>query len=588
MRQYRENLSTAWTTCDETDAEPVHTLRRAVVLGLLALGMLLLLGRAIDLQILNRDFLRHEGDMRHLRVVPIPAHRGMITDRSGEPLAISSPVDSIWASPKQLLMESDRIPALAARVGLNAKDLRRQLEERKDRAFVYLKRHVDPSRAAEIMALGVGGVFLKREYRRYYPTGEVAGHVLGFTDIDDRGQEGLERAFDKWLRGTPGAKRVLVDGERRVVEDVERIRAARPGRHLTLSIDRRIQYLAYRGLKSAVVEHKAKAGSAVVLDVRSGEILAMVNQPTFNPNRRQDYQSQRYRNRAITDVFEPGSTIKPFIIVAALQSGRYTPDTPIDTTPGLYRVGRKVIRDIRNFGLLDVTGVMQKSSNVGASKIALSLQPQRLWSVCSRLGFGTVTGSSFPGEAAGLLRDYHGWREIELATLSYGYGISVTALQLARAYTVLAADGVRRGVSFLRLDTVPEGQQVMPQAIASKMRHMLEQAVSSEGTGALANVQDYRVAGKTGTVRKSAAGGYARHRYQSLFAGLAPAHRPRLVMVVIIDEPANSAYYGGEVAAPVFGQVMAGALRLLDVPPDDFSARGLTALKENKRYGGAG
>ncbi len=542
--------------------------RRRFVLALFVCTFGALVWRAIDLQVFNQDFLQNQGDARHLRVVTLAAHRGMITDRNGEPLAVSTPVDSVWANPQELASARAYLPALAKILELEPDQLQRLLAERAGREFVYLKRHVDPSVAAQVRALAAPGVALQREYRRYYPDGEVTAHVLGLTDIDDAGQEGIELAYDDWLRGEPGAKRVVKDGRHSVIETVESIRVARPGRDLKLSIDRRIQYLAYRELKAVVQQHKARSGSVVVLDTTTGEVLAMVNQPSFNPNNRTRLTPDATRNRAVTDVFEPGSTLKPFTVAVALESGHYRPDTPIDTNPGFYRVGINTVRDVHNYGALDVTGVIRKSSNVGVAKIALSLDRADFWSLLSRVGFGTVTASGFPGEAAGLLVHHHRWRPIEQATLSFGYGLSVTPLQLAQAYAVFAADGLSRPVSFLPLERPPRGERILSTRTVDQINAMLAQAVGPQGTAPAARVAGYRVGGKTGTVRKSIAGGYAEDRYLSVFAGLAPLSRPRLVTVVMINEPSDGEYYGGKVAAPVFSKVMAGALRFLNVAPD--------------------
>lgn len=550
----------------------IYPLRHGLLLALLGCAGLLLAARALDLQVFNKTFLQGQGEARHLRVVSIAAHRGMITDRNGEPLAVSTPVDSVWANPRALLAARAQWPALARLLGLDIKQLEKHLNARAAREFVYLKRRIDPDLAQRVLALGISGVALQREYRRYYPAGEVTAHVLGFTGMDDTGQEGLELGFDDWLRGVPGAKRVLKDRLGRSVEDVESIRAPRPGRDLQLSLDKRIQYLAYRELKAAVVQHKARAGSAVIVDVRSGEVLAMVNLPAYNPNKLDKLRGERYRNRAVTDVFEPGSTVKPFTVAAALQTGQYRPDSPIDASTGLFKVGRKVIRDLHDYGRIDVSTVIQKSSNVGAAKIALSIPPQRLWQVFAASGLGASTHSGFPGEASGWLPAYQRWREIERATLSFGYGLSVTPLQLAQAYTVFGADGQLRPASFLRLAAPSRGLPVLEPRIAAQVRAMLERVTQEGGTGTQARVAGYRVAGKTGTVHKLGPGGqYAPDRYLSLFAAVAPASRPRLAMVVVVNEPQGD-YYGGLVAAPVFSKVMTGALRLLDVAPDDLPA----------------
>lgn len=545
---------------------------RLMVLGALLVGMCTLLAwRAIDLHVFNKDFLQGEGDARSLRVVGIPAHRGMILDRGGEPLAISTPVESVWGHPGELLKARGEWAALARALELDARTLERMLTSRADRAFVYLKRHVNPDTAQKVMALNIPGVATQREYRRYYPVGEVAAHVIGFTNIDDIGQEGLELAYNDWLRGTPGGKRVVKDRLGRIVETLESISEPHPGKDLVLSIDQRIQYLAYRELKSAVHRHRAVSGTAVVLDARTGEVLAMVNQPAFNPNNRSGLQAGGYRNRAITDVFEPGSSAKPFTIAAALESGAYTPSTTIDTGPGRLRVSGGTVRDIRNYGRIDLTTVLTKSSNVGASKIAMSLEPSALWGVFDAVGLGNSTLSGFPGEKSGVLNHFSRWQPLDQATLAFGYGLSVTALQLAQAYAVLAADGVQRPVSFVRLDETqqPPGRRVLRADTARAVRAMMETVVLEGGTGPRAKVPGYRVAGKTGTVKKVGPKGYSEDRYQAIFAGMVPARDPRLVMVVTIDEPRGEAYYGGQVAAPVFAEVMAGALRLLDIAPDD-------------------
>jgi cell division protein FtsI (penicillin-binding protein 3) len=543
--------------------------RRIFLLGIMTVAVGLLVWRAVDLQVLHNDFLLEQGDARSLRVVSIPAHRGMITDRNNEPLAISTPVDSIWADPQAVLEAPQQLPRLAKLLDLNVRGIKDKLRKNADREFVYLKRAVPPALADEVMALDISGVAKQREYRRYYPAGEVTGHVLGFTNVDDVGQEGAELAFEQLLRGTPGSMRVIKDRLGRIVETVERISEPLPGHDLKLSIDRRIQYLAYRELKAAVQENHAASGSAVILDVKTGEVLAMVNQPTYNPNNRESLRSSHYRNRAVTDVFEPGSTVKPFTVAMALESGKYRPDTMIDTKPGTLRVGPNTIHDTHDYGLINVSTVIAKSSNVGASKIALSLPADRLWSMFHKVGFGSLSGADFPGETAGTLPDYHRWYPIDHATFSFGYGLSVSTLQLARAYAALAAGGVLKPVSFVPLDQLPEGVRVMSAKTARQVITMLDGVVSDEGTGELARVAGYHVAGKTGTVRKSIPGGYAEDKYVALFAGMIPATRPRLVMVVVINDPRSDKYYGGSVAAPVFSRVMSEAMRLLDIAPDD-------------------
>ncbi len=552
--------------------------RRVFLVGVMGVVALLLLARGLHLQVLDNDRLRDEGDARYLRVVEIPAHRGMIVDRNGEPLAISTPVDSIWANPQKLAQARTRWAELAQVLNINVKELERRVK-RVDREFVYLRRHVNPALGKKVAELDVPGVYLKREYRRYYPAGEVTGHLVGFTNVDDIGQEGMELAYDKSLQGQAGAKRVILDRHRQIVENVESIKEPAPGRNLVLSIDRRIQYLAYRELLATMKLNKAQTGSAVIVDVKTGEVLAAVNQPAFNPNARAKVQSSFYRNRVVTDVFEPGSTVKPLVVAAALEAGKFKPHTMVDTAPGFFRVGGITVRDIHDYGLIDVSTVIQKSSNVGVTKIAMSMTPERLWSIYNRLGFGELTGSGFPGEQHGVLRDYHHWRASERATMAFGYGLSSTALQLARAYAALGNDGVLPPLSFERLNAAPQGQQVMTKETALQVRTMMELVTADGGTATTARVPGYRIAGKTGTVHKISGNGYAKDKYLALFAGLAPASKPRLAMVVMINEPTSKEYYGGLVAAPVFARTMAGALRLLNVSPDDPSSLTMQVAK---------
>lgn len=556
--------------------------RAGLVLGLLGVAATSMVARATYLQLIHKDFLQGQGDERFLRVVEAPAHRGMIVDRNGEPLAVSSPVDSIWAQPAQLLEQRDRWPALAAALELTTADLEKKLTGRETRQFVYLRRHLAPNVAERILQLGVPGVYSQREYRRYYPDAEVTSHLLGFTDIDDTGQEGLEKVFDSQLRGIPGQKRVIKDRLGRIVQDVESIQPPQPGQKLTLSIDRRLQYHAYRALKAAFVQHSASAASAVIVDVKTGEILAMVNQPAGNPNNREELKSNLLRNHAVTDAYEPGSTMKPFAVAMALESGKWTPTTTVDTR-GPFRIGRHAVRDVHSYGVIDVARVISKSSNIGTSKMALSLPAEQLWKFYKDLGFGALTGLGLVGEQPGVLRHFKKWGgEIGHANHSFGYGLSVNMMQLAQAYTVLAADGVRRPLTLLKreepLDPTQE-QRVMSVKTAGQMRSMLEQATTQQGTGAKAHVPGYRVAGKTGTSHKSIGGHYARNRYFSLFAGMIPASDPRLVMVIIIDEPKGGVYYGGAVAAPVFGATMGGVLRILNITPDDMPSMKLAGME---------
>jgi cell division protein FtsI (penicillin-binding protein 3) len=555
--------------------------RGALLLGALALGACALEARILYLQLVDKDFLTEQANDRHLRTVEITAHRGVLTDRYGEPLAVSTPVDTIVANPRELKTSLDRLGELAEAIGQDEEQLTRKITSNLGREFVYLQRHLPPARSEQVLRLGLPGVSTVREYHRYYPAGEVVGHLLGFTDVDDRGQEGLEAEFDQWLKGENGSKRVLQDRLGRVIGDVELISSARPGRDLRTSIDLRLQYLAYRELKLAVTENRARSGTAVVLDPMTGEVLAIVNQPSYNPNDRSQYSAERYRNRAVTDIFEPGSTFKPFVMAAALESGAFTPSSIVDTSPGYLRVANRILtQDNSNLGRVSLTTVLAQSSDVGAARVALTMKPEDIWSVLAAFGIGRLTDSGYPGESAGVLNDPQHWRSIGQATVSYGYGVAVTALQLARAYGAIAAGGVLRPVSMLALDEPPRGERAISAATARQLTDMLEVVVSPTGTGHRAAVRNFRVAGKTGTARKAVAGGHDKDRHVASFAGFAPASRPRLVVVVVIDEPRGEAYYGGDVAAPVFANIVSGALRVLAVPPDDRPAAPLTVVAQ--------
>lgn len=541
--------------------------RSRLLVVILLLGLLGLAGRAVYLQGMHNGFLQQKGESRYSRVIEMSAHRGMITDRHGEPLAISTPVESVWASPQDMDATSAQIKKLADLIGMDAAEVRKRISG-PQRDFVYLKRHLPPETAAKVVELNMSGIFLRREYRRYYPAGELTAHMLGFTDVDDNGQEGIELAWQDALAGQPGSRRVIKDRKGRIVEDVESIRAPRPGKDIALSIDSKIQYLAYRELKQAVEASKAQAGGIVVLDAQTGEVLALANLPVYNPNNRAKMSGARARNRALTDVFEPGSTLKPFTVAAALEAGRIAPDTIFQTAPGTLTIGRATIRDSHKEGALTVAQVIQKSSNVGSAKIALSLPSQTLWEMLSHSGFGVSTGSGFPGEVTGRLRPHHTWRPIEQATMSYGHGISVSLLQLARAYTLFSTEGELKPISLLKLDAPVAGERVISRATALAVSRMLEMVVRPGGTAPRAQISGYRVAGKTGTAHKLEGNGYAKNRYISTFVGYAPASNPRLVIAVMLDEPSAGQYFGGVVAAPVFSQVMAGALRILSVPHD--------------------
>lgn len=565
--------------------KPASAFRLITVMLVLLSVTLVLVWRAVDLHVVRKAFLQDQGDSRYLRELPLAAHRGMITDRHGEPLAISTPVDSVWVNPSEFVVDQPEWPRLAKMLNLDVNEIVQKISQRKDKEFVYIKRHVEPARAKRIMELGIPGISLQREYHRYYPMAEVASHVVGFTNIDDQGQEGLELAFDDWLSGEAGSQRVIRDRLGRVVKHVELLKKPRPGKNLTLSIDRRLQYLAYRELKRAVMSNRAQSGSAVILDVRTGEVLAMVNQPAYNPNNRGNLQSQKVRNRAVADVFEPGSTIKPFTVIAALQSEDYSANSVIDTSPGYYQVRGNTIRDIRNYGKINLTRLIKKSSNVGASKLALSLEPEKIWHVFDQMGFGMPTSSGFPGETGGLLKPAVTWAEIEQATLAFGYGLSVTPLQLAKAYAAIANQGVINPVSFVREDEPVQGRRVIDSEVANTMTRMLESVTNEGGTGTRARVPGYRVAGKTGTVKKITSEGYTGDKYIAVFAGMAPASDPRIAMVVTINEPTGDDYYGGQVAAPVFSRVMGGALRLFDIAPDLMDDKIKFASLRNKAAG---
>jgi cell division protein FtsI (penicillin-binding protein 3) len=541
--------------------------RRRFILACFMLAMCGLIWRAVDLQVLNNSFLQHRGDAVHLSNIKISAYRGQILDRDGHALAISAPVSSVWVNPQEF-DANGQVKKLASMLELEQKALAKKTDKASGRRFVYLRRHMDPQLAEQIEELGVVGVYAQKEYRRFYPDGEVAAHVVGFTNVDDEGQEGLELAYESRLKGVPGVEQVLRDGKRRMVKHVESVREPVPGKDIKLSIDRRLQYLAYRELKAAVTQQKAKSGSLILMNPQTGEILAAANQPAFNPNERSKLTANRVRNRAFVDVFEPGSIMKPFTVAAGMMSGLFDASTIIDTTPGYMKVGRSQVRDHRNYGKVDLAMLLLKSSNVGSSKIALSIPPEGMWGLLDKLGFGAKTGIGFPGEAKGRLVSFERWRPIERATLSFGYGLSSSVLQVAQAYSVLANNGVLMPATLLS-DSVSEAETVIPVEVSKSIRHMLQGVVSKAGTAPRAQVQGYTVAGKTGTVKKAVAGGYSDDKYLGLFAGMAPANNPKLVMVVMIDEPSAGDYYGGLVAAPTFSRVMAGALRLMNIAPDN-------------------
>lgn len=545
--------------------------RFRIVLTLLALLVGVIAWRIVDLQVMDQAFLQGQGDARSVRHIPIPAHRGLITDRNGEPLAVSTPVTTLWGNPKELQAARARWPELAKALGQDATSLSERLQSQASREFIYLVRGLTPEQGQDVLDLKIPGVYSQEEFRRFYPAGEVAAHVVGFTDIDDRGREGMELAYDEWLAGVPGKRQVLKDRRGRLIKDVQVVKNAKAGKAMALSIDLRLQYLAHSELRNVVHEYGAKAASLVMVDVKTGEILAMANQPTYNPNNRRNLQPAAMRNRAMIDVFEPGSTVKPFSIAAALGTGKYQPDSVVNTLPGWMRIGRYTIRDVSRGGMLSLTGILMKSSNVGISKIALDIGAEPVYAVMQQAGFGQDTGLGFPGERVGNLPNHRKWRDAETASLAYGYGLSVTAVQLAHAYAVLGNQGVNVPLSLLRLDQTQDGVQVIDKQISATVLQMLRAVVEEEGGGgARAKVPGYHVGGKSGTAKKiSGTGGYTKDAYRSFFAGVAPLSNPRIAAVVVVDEPSKGQYYGGLVAAPVFGKVMARALRLMNVAPDN-------------------
>ena len=557
----------------DTRAARHRDLRRRVVLaGFVLLGVGLV-ARAAYLQVFDHDFYRGQGEARQLRTVAIPAHRGNLLDREGEPLAVSTPIQSLWGEPSALVAQPAALAEVAALLDVDAERLRGRVARAADegREFVYVRRHVPPALVERVMALRVDALAVQREYRRYYPSGAAASHVVGFSDIDDVGREGLEMAYDDWLGGRPGERLAVRDRTGREITGTDVLHPAVPGKDLRLSIDRRLQYFAHRALAEAARAHRAESASAVVMDVASGEVLAMANYPSYNPNDTASRRGEGQRNRSLTDVFEPGSTMKPFTVAAALESGRFAPDDIVHTSPGHYTIGKYRVSDLKDYGWLDLRAVVRKSSNVGISKIAAELEPEQMWSVFDRFGFGRPPGSAFPGEVAGYFNRPERWHRVEQASLSYGYGLSVSALQLVRAYAGLANGGVLPPVTFLAGKSEERGERVLGADIAAEIGAMLESVVA-DGTGHRARVPGYRVAGKTGTAHRSQSGGYAEDRYASLFAGFAPASRPRYAAVVIVHDPKAGEHFGSVVAAPVFADVMSHALRLGGVEPDDAAA----------------
>ncbi|WP_339883215.1 peptidoglycan D,D-transpeptidase FtsI family protein [Vreelandella maris] len=549
-------------------APPLGGGRFVFILLAIGLASAILIGRITLLQVIDRPFLQSQGDARTLRHETIPAHRGMITDRNGEPLAISTPVVTLWANPQELPEDAIQRVMLAQALGMTLDDFESRVARFSEREFMYLRRQMTPAAAQQILNLRTPGVYPQREYKRYYPAGEVAAQLLGVTNVDDIGQEGLELSYQPYLAGHPGQRRVIKDRRGRLVRELGVINEAQPGGKLTLAIDQRIQYMAYRELRAAVAENEADGGVLVMMDARTGEVLAMANLPSYNPNNRAGLDPRGLRNQALVDVFEPGSVMKPLAMAAILESGVVDRDVIVDTSPGWMRLDQFTIRDFRNYGELDLAGILEKSSNIGMSRLALQLSDTAIWEKYNQLGLGQAPGTGFPGESTGSLPAPVRWSRSERAALSYGYGLSVSAVQLASAYTALANDGVRLQPSLLRLSEPPQGIPAISPTVANDLLNILETSVAAYTGGRRARVEGYRVGGKTGTVRKTGQQGYTTDAYRSVFAGIAPISDPRIVTVVMIDHPKAGEFYGGAVAAPVFSSVTGNALRLLDVPPD--------------------
>ncbi|WP_150303209.1 peptidoglycan D,D-transpeptidase FtsI family protein [Pseudomonas saliphila] len=551
----------------------LHPWRFRIVIGALGVCCAVISWQIVQLHVLDGGFLRNQGDKRSLRHVPITAHRGQITDRNGEPLAVSTPVLTLWANPTQLIHQQQHWPQLAEALGTDLATFSERLKANAEREFIYLRRRMTPQDGAAVVALKVPGVYSQEEYRRFYPAGDVTSHLVGFTNVDEHGQEGLELAYNEWLQGVPGSRQVLQDRRGRLIKDVQVVKNARPGNDLALSIDLRLQYLAHRELRKGLDEFDAKGGSLVMIDVRTGEILAMVNHPSYNPNNRADLKPEMMRNRALIDVFEPGSTMKPFSMSAALATGRWKTTDQVDVYPGTLRIGRYTIRDVSRApgGKLDLAGILLKSSNVGMSKVAFDVGGPAIRGVMHDVGLGEYSGLGFPGEQVGNLPTYREWGQAETATLSYGYGLSLTTVQLAQAYSVLANDGNKVPLSLLRVNETPAGEQVISRDVAKAVQGMLQQVIEAEGGTHRALVPGYHVSGKSGTARKVShtAKGYKEDSYRSLFAGFAPSTDPRIAIAIVVDEPTKGGYYGGLVAAPIFSDLMAGALRLMNITPDN-------------------
>lgn len=566
-----------------TDKVAHYPKRFQFVLLLLALMVAAIVWKLLDLHIINKEFLKQQGDLRTVRHLPIPAHRGIITDRNGEYLAVSTPVISLWGNPKELLQEPNVWPKLAQALGQDLNALSDKIKQNDNKEFIYLARGLAPDKGNAVLNEKIPGVYSIEEYRRFYPAGDAIAQVIGFTDIDDQGKEGIELAYNNWLKAVPGKKVVLKDRRGHLIEDLGVIADAKPGKDIQLSIDLRLQYLASTELHKAMDEFGAKAASLVLIDIKTGEILALANQPTYNPNNRSQLKPQEMRNRALLDAFEPGSTVKPISMTAALASGRWKPENIVDVRGGRMQIGRYTIKDVSRATFLDLTGILKKSSNVGMSKVALDIGAEPIYNAMKKVGFGDSTGLGFPGESTGFLPVHRKWAEAETATLSYGYGLSVTPTQLAHAYATLANNGVSLPLSLLKRKEIPTGTQAIDPQIAKTVLHMIQAVVEDEGGVFRARVNGYLIAGKSGTARKTAVNeGYRENHYRSFFVGVAPASNPRFAMAVMIDDPSKVGYFGGLVAAPVFSRVMSGTLRLMNIAPDNLVNTDLPMAQSSK------
>ena len=547
-----------------TSATPVW--RSKFIVAGLAVAFLGLAGRAAYVQVFGNEFFQRQGEVRFARTLELPANRGRVLDRNGLILATSVVAQSVWAIPEDIDLNHPKLPEMAKLLELPVAELKRRLNT--DKSFVWVRRQVDEPIALKVKALDIKGVYLRKEYKRQYPEGEAAAHVVGFTNVEDVGQEGVELIFNQQLSGKAGSRRVIKDRLGRVIEDVREVVPPVDGQDLQLSIDSKIQFFAFQKLREAVEQHKAKAGSVVVIDVQTGEVLALANYPTYNPNRRENLSGEQLRNRALTDTFEPGSTMKPITVAMAMEAGRIHPQTIIDTTPGRYAMGGFTITDTHNYGVLTVEGVIQKSSNVGALKIAQKMSPQEMWDTFTALGYGQKPRIEFPGAVPGRVRPWKSWRPVEQATMSYGYGLSASLFQMVHSYTAFAHDGSIIQPTMLKNSEAAVGRKVFSAETAAAVRKMLQMAAGPGGTGQKAQTVGYSVGGKSGTARKQMGKGYAANKYRSWFTGMAPIDKPRIVVGVMVDEPSNGQYYGGLVAAPVFSETVQQALRILGVQPD--------------------